>query len=60
MRAIFTSKQGHKVIVEPLEKQTEEQLRKKAQQIMRKRNINSELTIEKYLKQNKDEVLKKG
>jgi len=47
MRAIFTSKQGHRVIVEPLEKQSEEQLRKKALQIMRKRNIDSELTIEK-------------
>ncbi len=47
MRAIFTSKQGHKVIVEPMEGQTEEQLRKKALQIMKKRNINSELTIEK-------------
>jgi len=46
MRAVFTSKQGHKVIIEPLENQSEEQLRKKALQIMRKRNINSELNIE--------------
>ena len=47
MKAVFTSKQGHKVIVEPLENQSEEQLRKKALQIMRKRNIDSELIIEK-------------
>ena len=46
MKAVFTSKQGHKVIVEPMEGQTEEQLRKKALQIMRKRNIDSELIIE--------------
>jgi len=46
MKAVFISKQGHRVIVEPMEGQTEEQLRKKALQIMKKRNINSELTIE--------------
>jgi len=46
MKAIFTSKQGHRVIVEPIEGQTEEQLRKKALQIMKKRNIDSELIIE--------------
>jgi len=47
MKAVFISKQGHRVTVEPMNKQTEEQLRKKALQIMRKRNIDSELTIEK-------------
>jgi len=47
MIAIFTSKQGHRVIVEPMEGQTEQQLRKKALQIMKKRNINSELIIQK-------------
>ncbi len=47
MKAVFTSKQGHRVTVEPMEKQTEEQLIKKARQIMRKRGIESELTIEK-------------
>jgi hypothetical protein len=47
MKATFIDKFGHKVILEPLEKQTEAQLRKKAEQIMRKRNIKSELKIEK-------------
>ena len=47
MKAIFTDRFGHKVIIEPLEKQTEEQLIKKAQQVMRKRGIKSELKIER-------------
>ena len=45
MKAIFTSKQGFKVIVEPMEKQTEEELIKKVQQIMRKRGIVSDIEI---------------
>ena len=46
MKATFISSKGHKVIVEPLENQTKEQLEKKAQQIMRKRGIESKLIIE--------------
>jgi len=45
MKAVFTSKQSHRVIIEPMKKQTEEQLRKKALQVMRKRGIDSELII---------------
>jgi hypothetical protein len=47
MKAVFTSKQGHKVIVEPLKKQTEEELRKKAEKIMKFQSINAKLIIEK-------------
>jgi hypothetical protein len=46
MKAIFTSKKGHRITVEPIKGQTEEQLRKKALQIMKKRGIESELVIE--------------
>jgi len=47
MKAVFTSKQGHRVTVEPMNKQTEEELIKKTRQIMKKRGIESELIIEK-------------
>tara|TARA_R110002126_G_scaffold225537_1_gene370414 strand:+ start:523 stop:666 length:144 start_codon:yes stop_codon:yes gene_type:complete len=46
MKAIFTSKQGHRVTVEPMKKQSEEQLLKKAKQIMAKRGITSKIIIE--------------
>jgi len=46
MKASFITPKGHKVIVEPMEKQTVEQLEKKARQIMSKRGIVAELTIE--------------
>jgi hypothetical protein len=46
MKAYFTDKKGSRVIVEPVEKQTEDELRKKCEQIMRKRGIESKLTIE--------------
>lgn len=45
MKAIFTSKLGHRVIVEPMNNQTEQQLIKKTKQIMRKRNIETEIEI---------------
>ncbi len=44
MKAIFHTKQ-HRVIVEPLEGQSKEQLRKKVAQIMRKRNIKAKIEI---------------
>ena len=47
MKAVFASKQGHRVTVEPMNKQTEEELIKKTSQIMKKRGIETELTIER-------------
>tara|TARA_R110000868_G_scaffold214608_4_gene464691 strand:- start:241 stop:384 length:144 start_codon:yes stop_codon:yes gene_type:complete len=46
MKVSFKTPKGFKVIIEPLEKQTVEQLEKKAKQIMSKRGIVAELTIE--------------
>ena len=45
MKAVFTSPRGHRVVIEPLNNQTKEQLEKKARQIMRKRGVESELVI---------------
>jgi len=46
MKASFKDKFNRKVTVEPIDNQTEEQLIAKVKQIMRKRNITSEITIE--------------
>jgi len=46
MKASFIDSFSRKVIVEPIDKQTKEQLIAKVEQIMRKRNITSEITIE--------------
>jgi len=46
MKAIFTSKQGHRVVIEPLKGQTEDELRKKAEKIMKYQGIYSKLNIE--------------
>ncbi len=46
MKATFTSKLGFKVTVEPMKKQSKEQLEKKAEQIARKRGIDTKITIE--------------
>jgi len=45
MKAVFTSRQGHRVVIEPLKGQTEQELRKKAEKIMKFQSIYSEITI---------------
>ncbi len=46
MKATFVSKLGFKVIVEPMKKQSQEQLLKHTQRILRKRKINAQIKIE--------------
>jgi len=46
MRATFISPRGFRVTIEPMKNQSREQLEKKVKQIMRKRGIVTEYTIE--------------
>jgi hypothetical protein len=46
MKATFTSKLGFKVTVEPMKKQTKEQLLKHTERIQRKRKIKAQIKIE--------------